>query len=175
MALSLFVLGNGGEDIQCDRECVSLFCRSFSLCLFLGFEFIRGRREQDFSLWLLPCIFVTPVFMFDFSIVGFGGVALFLWSVMAALGLKNAVFGGQVEVLQEKIEEINAAAEPIPVAASVPAKPAAAAPAEKPRFIENPLPLPKKHVKREMDYDFEVAEADMHYQLEVAAGDDFDF
>ena len=36
------------------------------------------------------------------------------------------------------------------------AAPVAAAPAKKPRFIENPLPLPKKHVKREMDYDYEV-------------------
>lgn len=172
--------GMGARTFSVIGNAYLFFAVLFLFASFLGFEFIRGRREQDFSLWLLPCIFVTPVFMFDFSIAGFGGVALFLWSVMAALGLKNAVFGGQVEVLQEKIEEINAAAEPIPaaavpVAASVPEKPAAAAPAEKPRFIENPLPLPKKHVKREMDYDFEVAEADMHYQLEVAAGDDFDF
>lgn len=35
---------------------------------------------------------------------------------MAALGLKNAVFGGQAEALREKIEGINAAAVPIPAA-----------------------------------------------------------
>lgn len=29
-------------------------------------------------------------------------------------------------------------------------------------------------MKREMDYDYEVEEADMHYQVEVAEGDDFD-
>lgn len=136
---------------------------------FLGFLFIQGEREQDFSLWLLPCILLTPVFIMDFSIVGFDGVLLFFWCVMAALGLKNAVFSGQTEVLLEKIEEINAAAAPIPEAV-----PAAGDLAEKPRFIENPLPLPKKHVKREMDYDYEVAEADMHYQVEIAEGDDFD-
>lgn len=146
------------------------FAVLFLLAAFLGFEFIRGSREQDFTLWFLPCILVSPAFFLDFSVVGFGGAALFFWTVMAALGLKNAVFGGQAEALREKIEEINAAAVPIPAA-----NPVAAASAEKkPRFLENPLPLPKKHVKREMDYDYEVAETDMHYQVEVAEGDDFD-
>lgn len=143
----------------------------FLLASFLGFEFIRGGREQDFSLWLLPCILLSPVFLMDFSIVGLGGAVQFFWSVLAALGLKNAVFGGQAEALREKIEEINAAAVPIPATAPVPVS---GAPAEKPRFIENPLPLPKKHVKREMDYDYDVPESDMHYQIEIAAGDDFD-
>lgn len=145
----------------------------FLLASFLGFEFIRGGREQDFSLWLLPCILLSPVFLMDFSIVGLGGTVQFFWSVLAALGLKNVVFGGQAEALREKIEEINAAAVPIPATAPIPAS-GALAPAQKPRFIENPLPLPKKHVKREMDYDYEVPEADMHYQIEITAGDDFD-
>ena len=147
--------------------------RLFLLASFLGFEFIRGGREQDFSLWLLPCILLSPVFLMDFSIVGLGGAVQFFWSVLAALGLKNVVFGGQAEALREKIEEINAAAVPIPATAPIPAS-GALAPAQKPRFIENPLPLPKKHVKREMDYDYEVPEADMHYQIEITAGDDFD-
>lgn len=160
---------------------------------FLAFEFIRGGREQDFSLWFLPCIFASSAFLLDFSIVGFDIVALFFWSVMAALGLKNAVFGGQAETLREKIEEINAAAAPIPAMeamasvsnpaaepVAVTADPVAPGAVEedsgkKPRFLENPLPLPKKHVKREMDYDYEVTEADMNYQIEIADGDDFDF
>ncbi len=158
------------------------FAMLFLPASFLVFEFLRGGRDQDFSLWLLPCILLSPVFLMDFSIVGFGGVVLFFWSVMAALGLKNTVFGGQAEALREKIEEINASVAPMP-AVLTPAPAAAmvvseeapvSATEEKPRFLENPLPLPKKHVKREMDYDYEVAEADMHYQMEVAEGDDFD-
>lgn len=136
---------------------------------FLGFEFIRAGREQDYSLWFLPCILVSPAFFVNFSIVGVGSVALFFWCVMAALGLKNTVFGGQVEALLEKIEEINASAEPAP---EIPGPVAVSG--EKPRFLENPLPIPKKHVKREMDYDYEVAEKDMCYQVEVAGDDDFD-
>ena len=45
---------------------------------------------------------------------------------------------------------------------------------EKPRFFENPLPLPKKHVKKEMDYQYQVDEKDMKYDIEVPENDDFD-
>ncbi len=139
------------------------FVLLFLLASFVVFEFIREGREQNFSLWFLPCILVTPVFLMDFSVVGFGGVALFFWTVMAGLGLKGAVLGGQALLVKEKIEEINGSA-------SEPAAP----PQEKPRFIENPLPLPKKHVKREMDYDYQIPEEDMHYDVDVAEKDDFD-
>ncbi|MBD5482889.1 MAG: hypothetical protein HDR15_10295 [Lachnospiraceae bacterium] len=48
------------------------------------------------------------------------------------------------------------------------------APAEKPRLIENPLPLPKKHEHREMDYAYPVSAERMHYDVDVRDGDDFD-
>lgn len=164
----------GGRTFDVTGTSYPFFLVLFLLASFLGFAFIRGGREQDFTLWLLPGILVAPVFFWDYSVVGFGAVALFFWGVLAALGLKNAVFCGQAEILREKIEEINASAAPIPVAAA-PILAASSEPKGKPRFIENPLPLPKRHVKREMDYDYEVAEADMYYQMEVAEGDDFDF
>ncbi|MBO5167093.1 MAG: hypothetical protein J6B90_10920 [Lachnospiraceae bacterium] len=44
----------------------------------------------------------------------------------------------------------------------------------KPRFIENPLPLPKKHVKKTMGYRLEVSEEQMKYDIEVSDTDDFD-
>lgn len=142
-----------------------LFEVLFLMASFVVFEFIKRGREQDFSLWFLPCIFVTPVFLMDFSVAGFGAVALFFWSVMAGLGMKNTILGGQAELVREKIEEINA---------SVKQEVLEAPAQEKPRFIENPLPLPKKHVKRTMDYDYEVVEADMHFDMEIAEEDDFD-
>lgn len=165
-----------------------LFAALFVMAAFVVFEFIRGGREQDFSLWFLPCILVTPVFLIDFSVAGFGGVALFFWSVMAGLGMKNAILSGQAEDMREKSEEGSA---PVSGAAQIPgtapemplAVPDTDAlktknpeePAqEKPRFIENPLPLPKKHVKRTMDYDYEVSEEDMRYDVEISEEDDFD-
>ena len=44
-----------------------------------------------------------------------------------------------------------------------------------PRFIENPLPLPKKHEKREMGYQYEIAEDKMNFDVEIKENDDFDF
>lgn len=34
------------------------------------------------------------------------------------------------------------------------------------QFIENPLPVPKRHVKKEMDYEYQVPEDKMHYDIE---------
>ena len=42
------------------------------------------------------------------------------------------------------------------------------------QFIKNPLPVPKRHVKKEMDYDFPVSEDKMHYDIEIKPGDNFD-
>ncbi len=42
------------------------------------------------------------------------------------------------------------------------------------RFIENPLPLPKKHVKKTMGYRFEPEEEGMKYDIETKENDDFD-
>lgn len=46
--------------------------------------------------------------------------------------------------------------------------------AERTRFIENPLPLPKKREHREMDYAYEVTADRMHYDVEVSDEDNFD-
>lgn len=41
-------------------------------------------------------------------------------------------------------------------------------------YIENPLPVPKKHERKEMDYDYEVPEYKMKYDIKVKEYDDFD-
>lgn len=46
---------------------------------------------------------------------------------------------------------------------------------EKPRFIENPLPLPKKHQKRMLSYRVEVGEGKDDFDISVDEDDDFDF
>ena len=38
---------------------------------------------------------------------------------------------------------------------------------QKIELIENPLPLPKKHEKKQMDYAFEPDESEMHYDIEL--------
>lgn len=41
-------------------------------------------------------------------------------------------------------------------------------------LIENPLPLPKKRAHKEMDYQYEVSEDQMHYDVQVPDHDDFE-
>lgn len=42
------------------------------------------------------------------------------------------------------------------------------------QFIPNPLPLPKKHVKKTMHYGIEVEEEKMDFDIEISEDDDFD-
>lgn len=41
-------------------------------------------------------------------------------------------------------------------------------------YLENPLPVPRRHVKRDMDYAFEPSSDQMYYEVPVADNDDFD-
>lgn len=43
------------------------------------------------------------------------------------------------------------------------------------KYIENPLPLPKKHVKKTMDYGYEIPEEQLVFDIEISDDDDFDF
>ena len=42
------------------------------------------------------------------------------------------------------------------------------------RFLENPLPLPRKHVKRELEYSIRHVADDDDFDYAVAEDDDFD-
>lgn len=133
---------------------------------FLIFEFFRSGKEQNYTWWILLCIVVAPTPMAVIGRDKFGLLSLYIWAVLAGLGLQNCIFGGKAKVMQAVIEQINAEADL--------EEPEAAEQPQKPRFIENPLPLPKKHVKKDMDYQYPVEEKDMKYDIEVSEHDDFD-
>ena len=127
---------------------------------FLVFAFRQTGKEQNYMLWILLCVCTAPTPMTGYGVLPYGTIALFVWCVLAGLGLQNCIMGDHALIVQAKIEEINAT-----VKTEEP---------EKTRFIENPLPLPKKHVKREMDYEYPVPEEDMKFDIEVDETDDFD-
>lgn len=159
---------------------------------FLVLEYFRSGKEQNYMLWILLCLLAAPTPMAMFGEHGFRGPALYVWAVLAGLGLQNCIFGGRAKVMQAVIERINTEAEIAPIASQAGVSSGTNATsntqqtaktqssgipetqAPKPRFIENPLPLPKKHVAREMDYQYIVAEKDMQYDIVVCDNDDFD-
>ncbi len=134
------------------------------LALFLVFAFVRNGRAQNYTPWILLCLLAAPTPLAVYGPHGFGVLSLYVWAVLAGLGLQNCIFGGRAKAMQTAIEEINAAAEQKQTAEE----------AGQSAYIENPLPLPKKHLRRDMDYRYDVSEQDMKYDVEVAPDDDFD-
>lgn len=49
-----------------------------------------------------------------------------------------------------------------------------AAPKRPGEYLDNPLPVPKRHIKKEMSYGFEPKEDQMFYDISVSDQDDFD-
>lgn len=164
---------------------------------FLVFEFFRSGKEQNYMLWILLCIVAAPTPLASIGVQPFGIISLYIWTVLAGLGLQNCMFGGSVKVMQAVIEEINSAAElsekeseasektedtesvtgrisPDEAGGKTVPEEKMSEQIQKPRYIENPLPLPKKHVKKEMDYQYPVEEKDMKYDVDVPENDDFD-
>ena len=147
---------------------------------FLIFEFFRSGKEQNYMPWIVLCLIVAPTPLAMSGEHGFALLSLYIWAVLAGLGLQNCLFGGRAKVMQAVIEKINTAAENAEQSANVEQATKAQEngvmenQTSKPHFIENPLPLPKKHVAKEMDYQYDVAEKDMKYDLFVPDNDDYD-
>lgn len=86
-----------------------------------------------------------------------------------------ALLGAGMQALFAKPEEEDMAESNIETMPNKKTDDAVAAMAEKVvRYIENPLPLPKKHVKKTMGYQTEVLPEQMHYDIDVPDTDDFD-
>ncbi len=184
-----------------------LFAVLVVFAAFLVFEFFRSGREQNYMLWILLCIIAAPTPLAVIGIQPFGLLSMYIWGVLAGLGIQNCLFGGSAGLVQSLIEEINQTAEVVPVitdgkaAASEPETAEEGADIEegqledrqledmeetvqstepeaqvitKPRYLENPLPLPKKHVHRQMDYQYPVRDQDMKFDVEIKEDDDFD-
>ena len=152
------------------------------MAAFLVFEFFRGGREQNYMLWIFLCIVAAPTPLAVFGVQPLGLLSMYLWGVLAGLGLQNCILGRKTQLMKTLIEEINQAAEELlqkteaersEEAVSEP-KSSETSAITNPRFLENPLPLPKKHVPRQMDYQYHVEDAKMKYDVEVKEEDDFD-
>lgn len=204
------------------------------LASFLVFEFFRSGREENYMLWVLLCIVAAPTPLAVLGVQPFGVVSMYIWGVLAGVGLQNCVFGGRSRIIKSMIEEINDAIEDIEQTAKpemakitesdsvlekIPVETQESAaqksaeesetakgqemvkiqepdevqektdgqdaeesgssescerPAPKKRYLDNPLPLPKKHVHKQMDYQYTVEEKDMKYDVEISEDDDFD-
>lgn len=153
--------------------------------------FLSNKELQNSTPWMCLMFVLAPVPLSTVGVLSYQVFNVFIWSVLAGLGLQQSLVTIGVEdkdenVEAEKFEAVeklaivgtgNIAVNAVPNNAASPvAQNVLTAPAvtQKPRFIENPLPLPKKHEKRELDYQYFVPEHKMKFDIEVAENDDFD-
>lgn len=150
--------------------------------------FWNRRREENVMPWILLMIFLAPTPLAKVGVLSYEVYAVFVWSVLAGIGLQQslvtegAVMESQSKVKVKANKEENkenthtvSEAKETPKEPPIPESPKTTEiPESKPRFLENPLPLPKKHEKRVMDYDYDVSAEKMRFDIECAPDDDFD-
>lgn len=150
-----------------ELDLFSLYVMAWLVCLSCLYIFGFFVQKQNRGVpWILPFLFLNCLFCVTDTVSG--GQVLFLsWLLFAAMGLQSMFDGGQSEM--ETQEELFA--EPLPLAER-PGKRPVLRPGEP---IPNPLPGPKRHVRRELDYAFVPEEQQMCYDLtDIDENDDFE-
>jgi len=138
------------------------------------FSFYRRKETEVFSVWMLMTFVLAVLYVLGITAESMNGrpLLLILMSVVAAIGLRELfAVSPVVEVAEDKetgeeVMQENVIGENI-LQNEEPEK-------EKPRFLENPLPLPKKHVRKTMEYAFVPENSQMKYDVEVKDTDDYD-
>lgn len=153
------------------------------LCvLSLGiYAFWRNRRTDALKAWILiPALMALAACFHVFTVeMPVYRYLYLLLTILAGVAVEECVVPCRVpEPVQREFTEIINLDEPS--AELLPEEKAEAetvekVEAEKPRFIENPLPLPKKHQKRTLSYRVEVGEGADDFDISVDEDDDFDY
>lgn len=132
------------------------------------FSFWCGRKDRQ-SLWMLMAFSLLLLSVTGISTkeIGIGMYLYIAASVLTAVGMMNVVYvkdsGDELVIGWEKSieaaeQKVNEGTDNVPQV----------------QYIENPLPLPKKHVKKVLDFDREVPRGKENYDIRVADDDDFD-
>lgn len=160
------------------------------LVLALGiFSYWCRFETENQSIWILLAIALILLKCFGMTTSELDGY-LNLYIVLATLA--GAGIGGMFGFSGEDEDELRPLAkidmeEDVPVVKEKPASKEVPLPVKEPeqetkpelqpqkvKFIENPLPLPKKHVKKVLDYDLELVEGQDDFDLNVDENDDYD-
>lgn len=155
------------------------------LCvLSLGiYAFWRNRKTDALKAWILVAVIMALAACFRILTVEMpvNRYLYLLLSILAGIALEECVVPCRVnEAAKREFAEIINLDEPSAELLTEENEPEKAETVEttesgKPRFIENPLPLPKKHQKRTLSYRVEVGEGKDDFDISVDEDDDFDY
>lgn len=121
-------------------------------------SFWNRKDKQNASFWICLMFLLAPTPLTATGVLPYQVFSIFVWSVLAGIGLQQSFVWEEKKVAKTEVN-IQTVDEDKGV----------------PRFIENPLPLPKKHEKKEMDYQYEISEDKMNFDVEIKENDDYDF
>ena len=148
------------EGAGCESLAVWLFCA-------LGLVgFARRKKEEIYSPWVALTLGIGALLLFGMSREGSFLWQTALWTLSCAgvweffrergrTARMTAVAAEAVTVLERSVQ-------------------AGSVQVQEPAFLENPLPVPKKHVKKSMEYALEPEESRMHFDIDVEENDDYD-
>lgn len=144
------------------------------LCvLSLGiYAFWRNRKTDALKAWILVAVIMALAACFRILTVEMpvNRYLYLLLSILAGVAIEECVVPCRVNGAEKReFAEIIKLDEPSAELLTEEKE------AEKPRFIENPLPLPKKHQKRTLSYRVEVGEGKDDFDISVEEDDDFDY
>lgn len=138
----------------------------FLLCLagWSVFGFFR-KREDDSSMYMLSVVILVFLVSFGEQNMSYQPLVTVYWAILASIGVacvmtperkeETVKQKGKEKVEEQTVLDLEENENQI-------------------HFIENPLPLPKKHIKKTMDYGFLPGEELMKYDIEISDDDDFD-
>ncbi len=145
------------------------------------FAFLRRKDGEITTPWILMTFAMAALYVMGITTTSMNGrnLLLVLMSVVAAIGIRelfyvNLVAENVVTKDELKIMEMDDSAPQAQEGTLAGVMVSNGMPVEKPRLLDNPLPLPKKHVKKVMDYAFVPEAVQMKYDVNVADTDDFD-
>ncbi len=128
-------------------------------------------KEQRIDPWILLLLVLSAINLTGINRMSYHIMVTLLWGVFGGLGLVsmgmdaeapcNSIRNTIPDILPviEEIGEDDEMEEEKPV---------------KVKLLDNPLPLPKKHVKREMDYGVAITNQELDYDVTIKDDDDFD-
>ena len=156
-------------EAQFPAEFILLLC----LLVFGVFGFWRDRENDRMKGWVAGLCAMALLSCFGcFTALMPVGVYLFLLMLaLAALGVDECF--RRIEPVREEDAEPEEQGTEELVFVRLPEVPRRREPPPAPGMIENPLPLPKRHVSRVLDYDIKSVDSSV-YDLETDDNDDFD-
>lgn len=154
------------ENIQVDLFVIMI------LTCFGVFSFWRRKKEERFTPFVWLCVGISVLYFLGITTENMSGSYLLyvLFAALAAVCVTELFYGESGENMLKKEED---KIEIIDLEKTEESQGAEGA-AVKPRFIENPLPGPKKHVRKVMDYAITPKEKEMRYDIQVSDTDDYD-